>query len=149
MNNSIVSVPYQWSYSSQRGDCLSEAAWDAIDQAVWQLEEAWRHASRPDIEAFVPPPGDPLRQQVLVELIKVDQEHRWKSGVPTKTEDYILDWPELRGRAKVIAELLDAECLTRAMLNVTPTCQELRARFPILCEQIDLSRIKKEAKQDR
>jgi len=97
----------------------------------------------------VPPPGDPLRLRVLAELIKVDQECRWKSGIPTRTEDYLRDWPELLGRAKVIVELFDAEYLARAMVNAMPTSDELRTRLPILCEQIGLSRIEFDAKQEQ
>ena len=41
----------------------------------------------------------------------------------------------------VVLDLLDSECLTRAMLNALPTGEELRSRFPDLAEQVDLSRI--------
>ena len=144
MNKDGAALPYEWDNGC--GESLSDAAWDVIDKAVWQLEEAWRHAQQPNISLFVPPWGNPLRQRVLVELIKVDQECRWKSGIPTRTEDYLRAWPELSSRANVIAELLESECLTRAMLNAMPTCDELLARFSILSKPIGQWRIEVEAK---
>ena len=127
--------------NNRRDESLSDADWDAIDKALRQLEEAWRRASQADIGSLVPPAGNPLRLRVLVELIKVDQECRWKSGTPTMLEDYLHDWPELLGQEGIILELLESECLTRAMFGAMPTHQELCSRFPALAEDVDLRRI--------
>ncbi len=78
---------------------------------------------------------------MLVELIKADQECRWKSGIPTKIEDYLHDWPELLGQERAVLELLNSECLTRTMFSAMPAYEELCSRFPTLGEQVDLSRI--------
>jgi hypothetical protein len=139
MNKNGVTSPHEWDGCC--GNCQSDAAWETIDVAIRQLEEAWRHTSQPDIANFVPPAGNPLRLRVLVELIKADQECCWKSGIPTKIEDYLHAWPELLGQVRLIVELLDSECLTRAMFNAMPTCEELCSRFPTLGEQVDLTRI--------
>jgi hypothetical protein len=139
MNTNDTTPPYGG--DSRRGERLSDADWETIDAAIRRLEEAWRHAPRPDIGSLGPPADNPLRLRVLVELVKADQECRWKSGTPTKIEDYLRDWPELAGQASVIPELLDSECLTRAMFGAMPTYEELRSRFPNLAEQVDLSRI--------
>jgi hypothetical protein len=127
--------------NNRRDESLSDVVWEAIDAAMRQLEEAWRHAPQPDIGSLVPPAENPLRLRELMELIKADQECRWKSGIPTKIEEYLHDWPELLGQVHVILELLGGECLTRAMFGAMPTYQELRSRFPDLAEQVDLSRI--------
>jgi hypothetical protein len=126
---------------NRRDESLSDADWEAIDAAVRQLEETWRYAPQPDIGSLVPPADNPLRLHILVEQIKADQECRWKSGIPTKIEYYLDAWPELLGQVSVILELLDSECLTRAMFSDMPTYEELRIRFPTLAEQGDLSRI--------
>jgi hypothetical protein len=139
MNPNDTTSPYGG--NNRRGERLSDADWETIDAAIRRLEEAWRHAPRPDIGSLVPPAGNPLRLRVLAELVKADQECRWKSGISTKIEDYLHDWPELAGQASVILELLDSECLTRAMFGAMPTCEELRSRFPDFAEQVDLSRI--------
>ena len=139
MNKDRAAFPCEWDGCC--GNCQSDADWEIIDAAIRQLEEAWRHAPQPGIGSLVPPAGNPLRLRVLVELVKADQECRWKSDIPIKIEDYLHAWPELLGQEGVILELLDSECLTRAMFGVMPTYQELRARFPALAEQVDLSRI--------
>jgi hypothetical protein len=139
MNTNGATPPYPG--DDHRDESPSDAAWEAVDTALRQLEDAWRHTPQPDIASFVPPAGNPSRHRVLVELIKADQECRWKAGIPSKIEDYLHDWPELLGQARVTLELLDSECLTRAMLNAAPTYQELHSRFPALAKQIDLSRI--------
>ena len=96
MNTSDITPPCP--ENQRRGTSLSDADWETIDTALQQLEEAWRRASQPDIGSLVPPVGNPVHLRVLVELVKADQECRWKSGVPTKIEDYFHAWPELSAR---------------------------------------------------
>lgn len=139
MNSNDTTPPYPG--ENCRDERLSDAAWDTIDVAIRQLEEAWRRAPQPDIGPWIPPVGNPLRLRVLVELIMADQECRWKSGIPTKIEVYLHDWPELLGQERVVLELLNSECLTRAMLDTLPSGEELRSRFPAFGAQVDLSRI--------
>ncbi len=139
MNPNGATPPYAG--DNRRDERLSDAAWDTIDVAIRQLEEAWRQAPQPDIGPWIPPVGNPLRLRVLVELIRVDLECRWKSGVPTRIEDYLHDWPELLGQERVVLALLDSECLTCAMFSTLPTGEELCSRFPTLGGQVDLSRI--------
>lgn len=45
---------------------------------------------------LVPPADDPLREPVLVTLIKVDQEFRWNSGQRKLPEEYRLGRYEIR-----------------------------------------------------
>ena len=52
--------------------------WDLVDGAVQRLEKAWQSVPTAPLSQFVPPPEDPQREQVLVTLIKVDQEYRWR-----------------------------------------------------------------------
>ncbi len=127
------------------GNSLSEEAWEAIDKAVRQLETAWQVKAQPSIRPFVPPANDPLRQRVLVELIKVDQERRWNAGARQPIETYFDQWPELRDKPELVGELLEAECVLRAAFGAMPTREELQQRFPNLCEKIDLAGIEAEA----
>jgi len=59
---------------------LDEDAWQLVSERVRQLEASWRDGRNPDFAELVPATGHPGRLRVLVELIKVDQEMRWKSG---------------------------------------------------------------------
>ena len=127
----------------------NDQVWDIVDDAVRRLEESRRSRAKVDLRQFVPPPDDPRHGDVLATLIKVDQEHRWKSGEHRLLEEYIGDWPELKDDSEVVVDLLDAECRTRAVLDALPTVDELRARFPIVYDRIDLDAISAEAKGDR
>jgi hypothetical protein len=128
---------------------LSEEAWEAIDKAVQRLEQAWQVKPQPNIGPLVPPVADPLRLRVLVELIKVDQEHRWTMGTRQLIETYLDEWPELRDKPDLIAEVLEAECCLRAELDTIPTRQELQRRFPNVCDKLNLANIKAEVAAER
>lgn len=89
---------------------LSHDEWAAISEAVSNFEEMWERTNTPEIEPLLPPAGSPLRLRVLIELVRVDQEHRWERGDRRQVEDYARDWPELTARPRALAELLQAEC---------------------------------------
>lgn len=56
------------------------AEWGLLDGAVQKLEGAWSTKADPGFANLVPPASDPLRQRILVELIKVDREFSWRWG---------------------------------------------------------------------
>ncbi|MBI4602296.1 MAG: protein kinase [Planctomycetes bacterium] len=128
---------------------LDDRAWRLVADSVRGLEEAWRQTARPDIGRFVPAPGEPLRSSVLLELVKVDQELRWRSGERRRLESYLEEWPELKGSDEAVRDLLEAECLTRAAFDSPPAREELESRFGAAAERIDLGRVYAEADAER
>jgi len=120
---------------------VDDRAWAVIGDAVRRLERAWAVGEPIDWARLVPPPGEPLRRRVLVELIKVDQECRWARGEGHLLEQYLAQWPELQGHPEVVSELLEAECLTRALFGATPGAAELQRRFPGIWQHVDLDAI--------
>ena len=128
---------------------LDSQSWDFVDRAVEQLEQSWRAAGRAELAQFLPPPDNPSRERALVTLIKVDQEYSWRSGEPKQLEAYLDEWPELNTSPQAVEELLTAESLTRALLDSTPTAEELQTRFPKFSQQINLAAIEAEAKTQR
>jgi serine/threonine protein kinase/Tol biopolymer transport system component len=120
-----------------------------LDDAVEQLEKAWRATPDPGFANLVPLASDPRRERVLLELIKVDQEYSWRSGGHRTLETYLEQWPELDGHHDTVVELLNAECLTRATFAKVPDPEELQSRFPPeVSARIDLSAIQAEAKRE-
>lgn len=114
-----------------------DSQWSAIDAAVGRLEDLWEVGSRPELKPLLPPLGDPNRVAVLIELIKVDQERRWKAGIKKPLEDYLAEWSELPRGPSVIVELLTAELETLAAYDKLPSAEELQKRFRDLpAEQI-------------
>ncbi len=130
-------------------DAVEDAAWMVLDQAILRFEDAWRTSPRPELSQFLPVCDEPTRRRVLVELVKVDQEWRCRAGEPRFVEAYLTEWPDLRGSENVLAELLSAECLTRAVLGEMPSFRDLRSRFPTVCERIPLGRIRAEAENEK
>jgi len=129
-------------------DVLDDQHWLAISDAIWQLEHSWQTRSGADLVDYVPAPGDPLRQRVLVELVKIDQERRWEAGEKKMLEAYVDDWPELADQRDTLTELLETECVTRAATDTVPGAEEIESRFPDICNVIDLLRIKQEVQEE-
>ncbi len=127
---------------------VDEPSWMVLDQAILRFEEAWRMSPRPELSQFVPVCDEPMCTRVLMELIKVDQEWRFRTGGPRFLESYLAEWPDLREGEDVLAELLSAECLTRAILGEMPSFRDLRLRFPTVCERVPLGRIRAEAENE-
>lgn len=123
--------------------------WPVLSEAVEAVEEAWQQAPRPNLAPFLPPDTDSRRQVVLVELIKVDQELRWRSGDRRFLEEYLAEWPEIGEQPDIVVDLLRAECITAATLHALPDKAELQSRFPTLCSRIELTVIAREAGSGR
>lgn len=95
--------------------------WRAIGNAVEQLEDAWSSGSPMSLEDLLPAPGNPFRLRMLIELVRVDQEFRWKSGENWLIEAYLEKWSELGREPSHLLELLTSECVTRIGLGQSPT----------------------------
>ncbi len=120
-----------------------------ISAQVLEFEALWRQSHGPDLHPFLPEDGEPVRLRVLIELVRVDQEHRWEKGDRRPLEAYLADWPELSERTDVLEELVSAECLTRFCLQAPPTTAEIAARFPEVVERIDLETLRAQAASER
>jgi len=127
---------------------LDHGQWAALADAERLLEESWQSGIAPDLGRLLPPCDDPARVRVLAELIKVDQEFRWRNDQEKPLEAYLQEWDELQASPELVRELLEAECLTRATLAAVPTAEELRTRFPEIADSIDLDRIQAAAQAE-
>ena len=75
------------------------------EEQLERFDAAWRRGDVPPLAAFLPPPGDPARPALLVELVKIDLEYRWRPPGPATgpgatvvallLEDYVERVPEL------------------------------------------------------
>lgn len=115
-----------------------EIGWAQVVTAVNALEAAWKTRPFPNLHEFVPSPNDHLRNGLLVELIKVDQECCWRAGEERFLEWYLALFPELPSNSNWLRELVIAECWTRAAYAAIPTATELQSRFPSIVDSIDL-----------
>ena len=92
--------------------------------------------------------GKSLRRRTLLELIKIDQEHRYQAAGPKLLESYLEEWPELAADTESLAELLEAECMTRFAAGEAPSQEELAARFPRIVPYVDLGAIAAEVERE-
>jgi serine/threonine protein kinase len=85
---------------------------------------------------------------VLKELIKVDQECAWQSGIRRPIEEYLSRWPEIAASEPICLELIRAECLTRSIFDEAPSASEIRNRFPEFADRLNLSEIVHQAESE-
>src|SRR5262245_46801227 len=74
-----------------------------------RFEQAWQDHPPADLDAHLPPPGDPGRKGALIDLVHIDLEYRWKAGTGRPVEDYLQRYPELRDDAPVVLDLVTSE----------------------------------------
>lgn len=129
---------------------LDDPGWVAVADAVQRLERSWQSGGDKELHALLPAADDRLHKAVLIELVKVDQEFRWERGDHKKVEDYVAEWPELSLDAASLSELVEAECLTQAVVDSSvPTAADLQQRFPDVWKQIPLAEIAEQAERER
>lgn len=123
--------------------------WEDVEEAIERFEVAWRADAEPELAAFLDGFNASIRNLGLTELIKIDIECRWKSGRPIGIEKYLDRWPELRENTELVVELIQSECLVRALFATIPSVEEIQERFGDLASRIDLAEIETEADLDR
>ena len=68
---------------------------EAVDSLCDRYEAALRRGEKADLDAWLPADG-PIRRAALVELVRVEQEHRRGAGEAATAEEYVRRYPELR-----------------------------------------------------
>jgi len=124
---------------------LDDDAWSTYSAVIERFETAWQTRGDATIADFLPAADDPGRRRALLALIKIDQEYRWRAGGRPLVEYYLDQWPELGRDDEISAELLTAECLTRAGFDRPVQPAELEQRFPHIAGQIDLAELEQQA----
>lgn len=114
-------------------------AWDVLAERVEAFLADWEQAvTPPDLAQRLPAEPPALRRMVLVELIKVDLEHRWHSQMaPRLVEDYLSDFPELADGEGVSCDLLYEEFHVRQQSGEEVDRREYFERFPQMAPQLE------------
>lgn len=109
------------------------------------FEQAWQSGSRLTIETVLAqlpsddPAADSARQHLLVEMVKIDLEYRWRrtasSGdddLPARplVEDYLQRFPALGPLERLSPELIGEEYRIRRLWGDRPDPTSYYARFP-------------------
>lgn len=126
---------------------LKSVEWERLRDIADRFEKAWQQAGPQvksvDLGPFLPAAGEPLRPTVLLELIKVDLEVRWRRSLPVQLESYLKTYPELGSAGTVPSQLVFEEYQVRQRYGDRPPLNTYKARFP--AQYADLQRLVHEA----
>lgn len=114
----------------------SSQAWNDVCAQVEAFVQAWERADAPpELRAFLP--DRPWRRLVLIELIKVDLEYRWRRPELRRTlEEYAALYPELREGGELPSDLVYEELLVRRRNGETIQPEDYERRFPYQATQL-------------
>ena len=94
---------------------------------IRRFEDAWR-GGRPDLAAFLPADTPPPTDLVL-ELVHVDLEFRFRSGDDARVEDYLARFPAL-ATDSLLLDLIRAEFALRGRHRPPADADDFCRRFP-------------------
>ncbi len=110
--------------------------WRAISAIVDRYEEQVG-PQLPDLASFLEGVPAANRVKVLAALLEVEQEFRWKRQQGKTVEEYLEQFPELRGHGDVVRKLACAECRLRCRTGGEEFRKEFASRFPDLDLECD------------
>ncbi len=100
-----------------------------FETVIMRFEAAWESGTVPDLVSFVPPDAP---MSVLVEIVLIDMERRFKIGGPVNVERYLAAFPALADDIDAMAALIETECRFRRRFGPPPETGEYARRFPNL-----------------
>jgi len=102
------------------------------DRQIDKFEEAWQRGTPPDIAHFVDlqwSTRDSLDRRLLVALVHIDLEYRWKSGEAVAVESYRASFPQFGEEPADILSLIESEYRFRRRREYV-SIAEYEQRFP-------------------
>ncbi len=111
-----------------------ESVWAEHESVIRRFEEAWEDG-RPDLASFLTG-GVRDPHALLVELVQIDLEFRYRAGERPRVEEYLERFPDLGG-GNGVSVLLESELALRERHGPPYSADELHARFPHLAGQLD------------
>jgi serine/threonine protein kinase len=109
---------------------LKTLEWHRLQELADRYQESWQEGKSADLERFLPALDNPLRPQVLHELIVVDMEMRWQRGQVVGLEYYVEKYPELGTAPSLPAKLIFEEYHVRHRFGDRPDLSTYQKRFP-------------------
>src|SRR5262249_43474852 len=91
-----------------RARLLASPAWRRGEGLIRELEEAWQRGETPPVRDYLRVDGE-AGHALLVELVHVDLEFRFKSAEPPRVESYLAQFPELAADSAALIDLLRVE----------------------------------------
>src|SRR5262249_26359610 len=105
--------------------------WEDVDEFLEAYECAWRTGTTPELASFLPEREHPQYLEVLLELIRVDQELRWESSQPLEIGRYLERYPEISSQESLSAQLAFEEYRLRRQAGEPVSAAEYATRYGI------------------
>ncbi len=102
-----------------------------LDESVHAFETAASKDENVTLESFLPAKDHPQYSRVLLELVRVDLELRWRSGRPRELSEYLAAFPELRDSPHCMGEVAYEEYRQRLENGQTPDPLDYEQRFGV------------------
>lgn len=123
---------------------------EELESLFEEFESAWVKTPFPDLRSYLDDhstqSSSEFRTAILIELIQIDLERRWKTDaeVPAdslfparpKIADYAAAFPEIGNVDDVPVELLAFEFRVRQLWGDSPEIREFVAQFPNRCDAV-------------
>jgi serine/threonine protein kinase len=114
----------------------STFARDDLYERVERFIGTWNAGHEPTIAEFLPAEPPVHRRLVLVELVKVDLEHRTTRGQRKPLESYLTEFPELLENGEPPCDLIYEEYHLRRMAGEAIAPRDYYERFPRSAEAL-------------
>ena len=99
------------------------------DDPAGRLERLWASGTPPDLREVLGHRDD-LSPALLLEVLRVDQRHRWQGGWPVPASSYFDEYPALQRDPEAALDLIWSEYLIRESLGQAPDLEEYVRAFP-------------------
>ena len=100
-----------------------------------EFEKLWGTGSPPNVIQFLSSRKGSSAEEFAA-VIRLDQQHRWRTTSPWKVEQYLAAFPQLQANDDLVLELTAGEFLARLQNDQLPLIDEYIKRFPQLSEQL-------------
>ena len=85
---------------------VNGTAHPSLEAIVETFEDAWNAGDAPEIEGYLPDADHPNYDAIVCELLCVDFEHHWRSGIAMSIEEYQQRHPRLVEKRAVFEQLV-------------------------------------------
>lgn len=116
-------------------EIVASPSWSHCEGLIKSFEEAWISGQTPAIHDFLRV-EQRLRHALLIELVHIDLEFRYKTGQGARAEHYLQLYPELTNNTRFLLELIEAEFNLRRQDREPVVWDEYFARFPSLQSEL-------------
>jgi hypothetical protein len=109
---------------------LSDDQRQLLESWLIEFDQSWDEHRLALWVRKLPARGDRLRRPALLEMVKIDLEHRWQRGRGARLEAYVKALPELGTPDSLPADLILAEYEARQHCGAPANLAEFAQRFP-------------------